>query len=155
MYGDNKIAVIPAQEPTLPLVQRAAREQLHDQATGKLLCAIGGLEDRDTGRYLKLPVLAVCSRQSRRRQNDDDDSSSASDAAIDDRGITVDLHTSECPIKITAHNKDIDLAAAGLHGCPVNGVLTIFAVQRVFSTTDCQGSGTYFTQTLLHWCRNS
>ena len=90
-------------------------------------------------RYLKLSVLAVCSRQSHRRNRHNNDS--GSDAAIDDRGLTLDLHTSECPIDITVHNKDITVAAAGLHDCAIDGILTVFAVQRVYSTNDNHGSG--------------
>lgn len=138
--------MIPTQEPILPSVQRAAREQFHDQAAGKLLCAISGLEDRNTGRYLKLLVLAVCSYQSHNRQDDADGHISASDAAIGDRGVTIDLHTSECPFEVAAHTRDIDLEATGLRDCAVNGVLTIFAVQRVRSTTDGHSSGTCFTR---------
>ena len=152
IYEDNKVAVIPTQEPTLASIQRAAREQLQDKATGRLLCAIGGVEDLSvsnvsTGRYLKLPVLAVCSRQSHHRQNEAAANDSDSDTGIDDWGLTIDLHTSECPIEVTVHNKDVALATTGLHDCAVNGVLTIFAVQCIYSTTDGKGSGTYLTQT--------
>jgi len=142
VYGDNKVAVIPVGEPTLASIQHTAREQLQEKAVGKLLCAIGGLESRharesSSGHYLKLPVLAVCSRQSHRRPKDDtssdSDISSDFNTAIDDRGLTLDLHTSECPIDITVHNKDVTLVAAGLDDCAINGVLTIFAVRHVYS----------------------
>jgi hypothetical protein len=144
VYEDNKVAKISIQDPTLALVQRAAREQLQEKATGKLICAIGGIEDSisqdsSSERYLKLPILAVCSRQSHRRQEDGNDSDT--DGAIDDRGIILDLHTSECLVDITVHNKDFTIAVAGLDDCAINGVLTIFAVQRLYSTSDDHGSG--------------
>ena len=140
VYEDNKVAVISTQEPKLTSIQRAAREQLQDKATGKLLCAIGGLEDPETRggsdkQYLKLPVMAVCSCHSHRRQKEDGNDAE-SDAAIDDRSLTLDLHTAECPIHITVHNKDVTIAAAGLHDCAVDGVLTIYAIQRGHSTSD-------------------
>ncbi|KAJ8116748.1 hypothetical protein OPT61_g1881 [Boeremia exigua] len=150
VYENNKVATIPTQEPTLAFIQRAARDQLQDETTGKLLCPIGGvndssLQDGSSGRYLKLPVLAVCSHQSHRRSREhdetDSESDSDSDAAIDDRGLTLDLHTSECPIDITVHNKNLSIADAGLHDCAINGVLTIFAVRRVYSTNMDHGAG--------------
>ena len=129
-------------------IKRAAREQLQDKTKGRILCAIAGLKECSIGRYLKLPALAVCSRQSHRKSGADSDDSN-SNADIDDPGVTVDLHTSECPIEITVHNKDVALAATGLQDCAVNSVLTIFAVQRVYSTTDGQDSNTYLTRTSL------
>lgn len=140
VYEDNKVAVIPTQTPTLASIKRAAREQLQEKVAGKLLCAIGGLEDRNerngsSTKYLRLPVLAVCSRQSHREKDD-------TDPAADGRGLTSDLHSSECPIDITMHNKDVTIEAAGLYNCAVDGVLTIFTVQRVCSTDSDRGSGT-------------
>lgn len=96
-------------------------------------------QDGSGGRYLKLPVLAVCSHQAHRRQRDNDGSDT--DAAVDDRGLTLDLHMSECPLDITAHNKDATIADAGLIDCAIDGVLTVFAVQRVYSTNNDSGSG--------------
>ncbi|KAH6622099.1 hypothetical protein C7974DRAFT_216154 [Boeremia exigua] len=144
VYEDNKVTVVPIEEPTLASIQRAARVQLQDKATGKLLCALGGVAARnaqagDSGRYLKLPVLAVCSHQSHRHHEEDDGAESV--AAMDNRGLTLDLHISECPIDITIHNKDVTIEAAGLHDCAVDGVLTIFAVQRVFPTNNNHKSG--------------
>ncbi|KAF1351667.1 hypothetical protein EJ07DRAFT_168877 [Lizonia empirigonia] len=138
VYADNKVAVIPVWEPTLASIQRAAGELLQEKTAGKLLSAVGGVEDHDarqgrSGRYLLLPILAVCSHQSHGGQKD----KAVSD---NDRPLTLDLHTSECPIDITAHNKDITLGEAGLDECAVNGVLTIFAVQRVYSTNKGEGS---------------
>ncbi|KAF1933763.1 uncharacterized protein M421DRAFT_1134 [Didymella exigua CBS 183.55] len=111
----------------------------------KLLCAIGGLEDRNeqdggSARYLKLPVLAVCSRQSHSRQIRAN--GSYCDAAFDNRGLTVDLHTSECPIEITAHNKDVTLVTVVLHDSVIDGVLSIFAGPRVYSAAVDQGPAT-------------
>ncbi|KAF3049337.1 hypothetical protein E8E11_000526 [Didymella keratinophila] len=85
-------------------------------------------------------MLAVCSRRPHHRQNEAAANDSDSDTGIDDRGLTIDLYTSECPIEVTVHNKDETLAATGLYDCAVNGVLTIFAVQRIYSTTDGQSS---------------
>ncbi len=150
VYEDNKVAVIHTREPTLASIQRAARDQLQDKAAGKLICAIGGVKDgnvRDGSdvRYLKIPVLAVCSHQSHRQTNEWNKSKAEheaeSDASLDDRGLTLDLHTSECPVDITAHNKGITIADAGLHDCAIDGVLTILAVQRVFSTNLTNGTG--------------
>lgn len=57
VYEDNKAAVIPTQEPTLASIKRAAREQLQDKTTGRILCAIAGLKECSIGRYLKLSTL--------------------------------------------------------------------------------------------------
>lgn len=139
VYADNKVAVIPVREPTFASVQHAALELLQEKAEGKLLSAVGGVEDHDarqgrSGRYLLLPILAVCSHQSHGGQKD----TAVSD---NDRPLTLDLHTFECPIDITAHNKDVTLAEAGLDDCAVDGLLTIFAVQRVSSMNKGEDSG--------------
>jgi hypothetical protein len=135
VYDDNKVAILQTQEPTLTSIRRAAREHLQDKAVGKLLSAIGGVADHnvwdaDEVQYIKLPVLSVCSHQSHRRATGTE---SESDAVVDGRGLTLDLHTVECPLEITVHNKDITLEAAGLHDCTIDGVLTVYAVQRVCS----------------------
>lgn len=51
---------------------------------------------------------------------------------MDGRGLTLDLHTVECPLEITEHNTDVTLEAAGLHDCTIDGVLTVYVVQRVY-----------------------
>jgi hypothetical protein len=139
VYDDNKVAILQTQEPTLTSIRRAAREHLQDKAVGRLLSAIGGVADHnvwdaDEVQYIKLPVLSVCSHQSHRRATGTE---SESDAAVDGRGLTLDLHTVECPLEITVHNKDVTLEAAGLYDCTIDGVLTVYAVQRVCS----QGRG--------------
>jgi hypothetical protein len=148
VYGDNKVAVTPVLESTLASMKQAARHQLQEKVIGKLFHAIGGLVDNDPGyggieRYSKLPILAICSHQSHLRQSTDHDTNfgTDSDTVIDDRGLTLDIHTSECPVEITAHNKDITIAAADLEDCAVDGVLTVFAVQRVYSTGTAYMSG--------------
>ncbi|KAF9695209.1 hypothetical protein EKO04_006853 [Ascochyta lentis] len=142
VYEDNKVAVVPIQEPTLASVESAARAQLQEKVADRLLHAIGGIMEHNergglSGRYLRLPVLAVCSRSSHHRQKDDDDS--AYNAIVHWRGLTLDLHTSECPIEITSHNKDITIADAGLEDSAVDGTLTIFAVQRIYSKNNGHG----------------
>ena len=143
VHDDNKVAVLQTREPTLTSIRRAAREHLQDKAEGKLLSAIGGVADHTLGdagevRYLKLPVLAVCSHQSHRHATRTE---SESDAAVDGRGLTLDLHTVECPLEITVHNQDVTLKAAGLHDCAIDGVLTVFAVQRVCSQSHALEAG--------------
>ena len=134
VYDDNKVAILQTQEPALTSIQRAAREHLQDRAVGKLLSAVGGVAnhnvwDADEVQYIKLPVLSVCSHESHRRATRTE---SESDAAVDGRGLTLDLHTVECPLEITEHNTDVTLEAAGLHDCTIDGVLTVYAVQRVY-----------------------
>lgn len=135
VYDGNKVAILQIEEPTLASIQRAARDHLQDKVVGKLLSEIGGVADHnpwdaDEVQYLKLPVLAVCSYQSHRRAMGTE---SESDAAVDGRGLALDLHTDECPLEITVHNKDVTLEAAGLHDCAIDEMLTVFAVQCVCS----------------------
>ncbi|KAF2996796.1 hypothetical protein E8E13_000636 [Curvularia kusanoi] len=134
VYEDNKVAVLRIGEPTETSIKCAAHEQLQEQTEGKLLREIGGVKHRNdelNPRYLKLPVLAVCSYQSHRTK---------ADSKENDRRLTLDLHTLECPIDITAHNESVTLVAAGLDDCAVNGILTVFAVQRVCSTLNGYGA---------------
>ena len=69
--------------------------------------------------------MAICSWRCRSRstlEHAEDD--------VTQRTLVLDVHTSECPINITAHNAELTIEAAGLEDCAINGVLNIYAMQR-------------------------
>lgn len=130
VYGTNDVATAYVGEPALTAMQEAAGQYL--SRPNKTLNVIGGISSdtapgtgTGTGgnrRYTKLPVLAICSR--------DRHPSAISSATALDRDLILDIHTSECPIKLTSHNAEVTLADANLSDCAVDGVLNIYAVQR-------------------------
>ena len=130
VHGSNDVVAIPVAELTWTAVREAASKYLAQP--NKVLTAIGGIEDTtqatDGKRYLKAPVLAICSegQHASRRQNGGGNTGVASEG----RDLIVDIHTLECPVELTAHNAGVTLADAGLEDCAVDGVLNIFAVQR-------------------------
>lgn len=90
----------------------------------KVLTFIGGVEAA-TGlygrkQYIKAPILAICMQ---------DQHDGVGSAAVG-RELIIDLHTSECPIEITAHNASVTLADAGMEDFAVSGTLTVYVVQR-------------------------
>ena len=133
VHGANNVVAVPISDPTLSVIHQATKDHLSQHMTNKVLRTIGGVEDKDNQvpgikRFLKPPVLAVCSKQrhtNHRRQGPEDSQSTTSQ-----RDLIVDIHTSECPVEVTAHNADITLAASGLEDYAINGTLDIFAVQR-------------------------
>ena len=139
VHSNNIVVAIPVENFTLSTIQQATKAYMeHTQnqdLTNKLINVVSGVEDtssRTSGdkKYLKAPVMAICSkqchshRQNRERNVDDEED------RVAQRELVVDVHTSECPIEITAHNADITIEAAELEDCAVNGVLNIYAVQR-------------------------
>ena len=56
-------------------------------------------------------------------------------AVLSSRMTVVDMHTSEMPIHVTAHNQDTSLQAAHLNDITVDGVLNTYAVKR-FAPSD-------------------
>jgi hypothetical protein len=113
---------------------------------------LGGIEDaqwRGTGNtsYLKLPVVALCA-------TDSHSSHETTATSTPCRLTTIDMHTSELPINVTAHNHDQTLSAVGLGDCMINGVLNIYAVQRFIpgttqvSSEQSQGKAEIFQQDL-------
>jgi hypothetical protein len=119
VHGNNEVVALPLKEPTLTAMRDAASEFFPKPK--KVLKTIGGVESA-FGRYTKVPVLAVCSQSKHRG-----DRVSIADK---DRDLIIDLHTSECPMEVTSHNSSVNLATAGLQDCTIDGVLTIYAVQR-------------------------
>lgn len=127
VYGESQVTTFPIKEPTLALIISTTKDELKDNATGKLLNPQGGIQDLstpDTQHYIKLPVLAVCSAQSHK--------TSSQEGAHSGR-LNVDIHIAECPIDITAHNKGVTLAASDLVDCTTNGILNVFAVPQLSS----------------------
>ncbi|KAI4677039.1 hypothetical protein J4E81_010999 [Alternaria sp. BMP 2799] len=142
VHSNNIVTAIPVGDITLNAIQQATKEYMeHTQnqsLANKYVNVVNGIEDtsiRTPGdrKFLKAPVMAICSKQchSHRhgREEDSGDSEDDEDPAAH-RDLVVDVHTSECPIEITAHNANITIEVAGLEDCAVNGVLNIYAVQR-------------------------
>ncbi|KAF1833256.1 hypothetical protein BDW02DRAFT_599244 [Decorospora gaudefroyi] len=133
VHSDNNVVALTVGNLTLNTIQQAAKDHLPRNLTArKAFNIVGGVEDttveipRDK-RYLKAPVLAICSAQRHTqrqvRHSEGRPTTSAS------RELILDIHTSECPLEITAHNANTTIAASGLEDCAVNGVLNIFAVR--------------------------
>ncbi len=124
VHGNNQVDVRLIEEPTQNAVNQVAKHYITSEGTEKTFNLIGHIEQSDRGasngrHYLKLPVLAICSK----RAHDLEHLPSQPD-------LIVDIHTSESPIEITTHNADVTLSDSGLQDLTVNGVLNIFAVQR-------------------------
>tara|TARA_R110002003_G_scaffold48_14_gene4033 strand:+ start:19078 stop:22614 length:3537 start_codon:yes stop_codon:yes gene_type:complete len=126
VHGNNDVVAIPLDDSTSDYLHQAASQFLVQP--NKTLNTIGGVEAASgatgTQRYLKLPVLAICSRDRHAAK------AQSSDTPLGHRELIVDLHTSECPLEVTSHNAHVTLAEAGLEDCAIDSVLNIYAVQR-------------------------
>lgn len=128
VHSNNQVATIPVERLTLNTIKLAAGSHFQERMTNKVLKVVGGVQINDQRnaqdtQYIKAPVLAICSKhclaQGQTWKQEDSQ-----------RDLIVDVHTSECPIEITAHNVDTTISASALEDCAVNGILNIFAVQR-------------------------
>lgn len=135
IHGNNDVTVAHIAEPTLEAVQQIAADQ--STQGKKVVGIIGGIvsESGERERYIKLPVLAVCS--SARHANE----RKGKAAAMKARDLTIDFHTCECPIELTAHNAAVSLTDAGVADCAIDGVLDIYAVQRWISDLEKLSQG--------------
>lgn len=129
VHGNHSILAVPIDGLSKHVLQEAARNLMWPS---KVLTFIGGVQNptqsTDNSRYVKAPVLVIRSKQQHAIRN-----FQATASASDDRDLIVDLHTSECPIDVTAHNASVSLADAGLADCATDGILTILTVQRCTS----------------------
>ncbi|KAL6704640.1 hypothetical protein ACN47E_008037 [Coniothyrium glycines] len=126
--GVNHVVALKIEEMTEDSIRTAAKDYYFKN---KIVTFIGGVQDpahtsnRNT-HYLVAPVLSVCSEYAHQPH-----SFATGDPHTSGRcKLIVDIHTFEAPIVITAHNANLSIAEARLHDCAINGVLTIFAVQR-------------------------
>jgi hypothetical protein len=119
VHGNNEVVAEIVEQPTADAIADAGSEFFLNSS--KELKTIGGVR-AIFGHYTKLPVLAVCSRFKH--------CSDRGSVTGVDRDLVIGLHTSECPIEVTSHNSGVTLAIAGLQDCAIDGVLTIYAVQR-------------------------
>ncbi|KAF2012520.1 hypothetical protein BU24DRAFT_484177 [Aaosphaeria arxii CBS 175.79] len=131
VHGKNEVTHIPVGNgTTLSALGSALNSTLPAEITTNHLTMVGGvIQERQSGHevdYSKLPVASYCSstRHKRRRTHDE----------IISGILTLDLHTSEVSIEITSYNCKLTLAELGLVDCMINGVLTLYAVQRCVET---------------------
>ncbi|KAH5558945.1 peptidylprolyl isomerase [Parastagonospora nodorum] len=126
VHGSHDILAVPVDGPYTSHFEEAAQELMQPN---KVLTFIGGValptQSDDNKQYIKAPVLAICSK----RRHAAHDPTSAN-TVFNGRELIVELHTSECPIDVTEHNGSVTLAEAGLEDCAVDGILTVYAVQR-------------------------
>jgi hypothetical protein len=126
VHGNHSILALPVDGLYKHVLEEAALNLIQP---GKALTFVGSVENptpsTDNTRYIKAPILAICSKKQHALRN-----SQSTASASEDRDVIVDLHTSECPIDVTAHNASVSLADAGLADCAIDGILTIFVVQR-------------------------
>ncbi|KAI8940672.1 hypothetical protein NX059_001942 [Plenodomus lindquistii] len=140
VYNTNDVAVIPVADLTLNKMQQAAKDCLAKHFEDKVITTVGGIEDPSRRIlldkcYIKVPILAVCSTKQHSKHDVQKSVSGERGDRLPQRELVVDIHTSECPVEITAHNAGVTLAEAGLESCAINGVLNIYAVQRWQSTS--------------------
>jgi hypothetical protein len=135
VHSTNNVVAVPVGNLTLNTIQQTVKEHVDYRLLlkDKIFNTVGGVEDTsidrsDNKRYIKAPVLAICSKQCRTQRRGK--ASTDSQDTTTQRDPILDIHTSECPLEITAHNANITLEAAGLADCTINGVLNIFAVER-------------------------
>ncbi|KAH7087509.1 hypothetical protein FB567DRAFT_346883 [Paraphoma chrysanthemicola] len=129
VHGNNEVVARPINSTTSDQMQEIAKEFMVHPS--KILKLVGGVRETsgplDSRQYIKLPVLAICSKDGHLAKGT---SREGTGATREYRELIVDLHTSECPIEITAHNANTTLVDAGLDDCAIGGVLNIYAVQR-------------------------
>ena len=142
VHSNNVVVAMPVDNMTLSTIQQSTRAYMehtqHHDLVNKHVNIVNGVEDtsiRTSGdkSYLKAPVVAICSKQChshRQDREEDSDEDEDDEDSVAQRDLVVDVHTSECPLEITAHNADITIEAAGLEDCAINGVLNIYAVRR-------------------------
>ncbi|KAI5374009.1 hypothetical protein J4E82_007283 [Alternaria postmessia] len=136
VHSNNVVVAIPVDDNKLSTIQRATNGYmeriLERKLTDKFTNVLGGVVDTgvqlsEDKSYLKLPIMAICSKRCHSHRQDQG-RQAGNDAA--QRELVVDIHTSECPLEITAHNADITIEAARLEDCAVNGIIDIYAVQQ-------------------------
>ena len=133
VYGNSTVICIPVTEPTRASLDHSLKLHLPNEVATNRITVVGGLQKPRTGadsnfHYLKLPVVALCApNRHPHRQEKQESYSSLLQWAV------LDMHTSEMPIHITAHNHDKTLAAIGLEDCMMNGVLNVYAIKRMTS----------------------
>jgi hypothetical protein len=139
VHSDNIVVAIPVDDHKLSTIQQATRaymeHMLERDLTKRFFNALGGVEaasihSSEDKTHLKVPVMAVCSEQCHSHRQNRDQADKDDEDHLAQRDLVVDMHMSECPIEVTAHNADITIEAAGLEDCAINGVLNIYAVQR-------------------------
>ena len=137
VHSNNIVVAIPVDDIKLSTIQQATKVYMENTQSQKLankfINIVNGVEDTSVRipgdkSYLKAPVMAICSKQCHsHRQNRGARNGAGSTTQ---RDLVVDVHTSECPLEITAHNAELTIEAAGMEDCAVNGVLNMYAVQR-------------------------
>ncbi|KAL1608137.1 hypothetical protein SLS60_003076 [Paraconiothyrium brasiliense] len=138
VYGYNKVTSLAVDEKTQEAVKRAVQQILPAEAAGSQLFTLGGAHQLaldSNPRYLRLPVVSLCASA---RHGTGINSSAYEGFSVEEPSsplprhrFMVDLHTSEMPIHITTHNRDVTLKATGLEECTADGVLNIYAVKRI------------------------
>lgn len=121
VYDNNRIAAVTLPSPTLSCIQDTVRLRLRDHVEGKQITPCGGdeiSEGSDGKQYVRLPVVAVCSRARHEK------------CELPAMTSGLDLHSAECSIEITTHNAEIPLSSTGLADCAIDGVLNLYLVQR-------------------------
>ncbi|KAJ4353723.1 uncharacterized protein N0V89_005453 [Didymosphaeria variabile] len=138
VYGYNEVISVAVDEKTQEAVKRAVHLHLPAEAAQAQLFTLGGARQLaldSNPHYLRLPVVALCASARHRADMcssaDEESSGEASSSFLPRCRFMVDMHTSEMPIHVTTHNRDVTLEAIGLDECAVDGVLNIYAVKRV------------------------
>ena len=136
VHEHNQVTTLPIVEPTLESIERTVQKHFPMNAVQNEIFVIGGIQEpqslSSTTRFLKLPVVALCASISHPAK-DKAYSDTPLPVAPSSRKIVVDMHTSEMPIHITAHNQGISLQSAHLDDITIDGVLNIYAVKRFAS----------------------
>lgn len=136
VHEHNQVTTLPIVEPTLESIESTVQQHFPTDAAQNEMFVIGGVQEpqssSSTTRFLKLPVVALCASISHPAK-DKAYSNTPLPVAPSSRKVVVDIHTSEMPIHITAHNQGISLQSAHLDDITIDGVLNIYAVKRFAS----------------------
>ena len=126
IYGNKNCQLIKSTHRSRSSILEALREEIGDSIDQRESVTF----IRDPERHLTAdctPIIAICSKGAHRKISDEN--SLEYDAG---EGKILDLHTAEAPINTT----DLSLTINQLHlqDCIVNGIVTIYAMERTISS---------------------
>ncbi|KAL6249740.1 hypothetical protein RBB50_003595 [Rhinocladiella similis] len=124
VYGHSQVEKIEVSSRTRSDLMRAVEDRFGLTFTdGKTIICKGGLEDKAL--YMRLPVVAICAVE--RHHNNPEETKSTGNQS----GTRLDLHTLEGPIN--TQNLGLTLKHSKLDKLAIQGVLTLFAVERRYT----------------------
>jgi hypothetical protein len=143
--GFCNIAWLDILEPTHGAIMASLRSFLGESFEDVKSVHLKGGDQADDDRFVHLPIVSVCAKS----RHSDADSATITNSALNQ---ALDLHTAEGPIEISCLDRTIE--QHGLTDLLVNGVLSIYAIERRAEVTKllkpALGKDALFT-TAHHW----